>query len=998
MAPNELALLQQYARTQDAIAFRGLVEQHQDMVFAACHRVLGNRADAEDAAQNCFLKLAQAADRLKAPIAGWLHTVAVRSAIDILRGETARRARERVVARNAADASPSRAPWADVRGEVDAAIVALPERLRTPIVLYFLEGRTQADVAAELGVKPPAVSKRLRQGVEALRCRLRRAGVMTSAVALPTMLAGNAVEAAPAALVANLGKVALAGTNGARTAAAAGGSFASLKLAAVIAVAAGVGAGALAIHQATRPQHPAPGAAAATAPVVPLTTETVLDAVLTLPPSTLSLGELHKLVNEQLGVHLSCHSQGTYRRVRLEPGKHTVRDVLKSIAAATSLTTEVLADRDRIFLCLWRKPDAQGLAKMMELARSDDVLERCTAARWLTAVGGRDALVQLLKLLSDPDARVRYFASQGILTDWPSATLATMPSPVACVAPEGTGLVVARIAATETWRWTQRNLLQIARSLRNPNMLPVLRKLLAKVDGKAPDHRNRYHTPLLCNAVAAIGGPEAEAILLAAADRLPKEHARYALHALGTFGTDAAIARLSKEIDAKMKKGKHEGLHFLVSALSSSDSPVAARKIIQLLKHPGLRQNEARGIMHYLVRSNAPEAQAVCLERFKATEDPGRRVTLAHALQRIPGVREILFAELTQGGAVGRLAALALAPTHDPRLVPVLVEVLGTDVEALQADGAGRIAMSIAISELGRMGSPEAVKALAPLSRSADLRLRRQALAALGKSHSPEAREVLKAGLKDPDAFVHTQVATALTWRSDPAYLEPLLAATRIGSSKGKTGPLVIWQALAAVGDERAIRELLAAVAKGDSRAASAIVLSTHPDCVKAVRDVLVGDDDKLRGELMDGYRSQSRIVPLSTYYAVGPALAELPGANEELKSERVNMLGWAYDPRGNDALGKLLLDDRQSPRVHRQVLFALLQKGQDPSLVTPLRHVLEHTTDKRLRQEAETILRTWNVVPARQPGDPGPAGPGPAAPGPKDPPDEREFPPPPDA
>ena len=153
MAESELALLQQYARTQDAFAFRKLVEQHQDMVFAACHRVLGNRADAEDAAQNCFLKLAQAAGRLKAPIGGWLYTVAVHGAIDMLRGENARRARERAVAK---DASRTRAhqetQWADVRGEVDAAITALPERLRTPLVLYFLDARTQADVATELGM------------------------------------------------------------------------------------------------------------------------------------------------------------------------------------------------------------------------------------------------------------------------------------------------------------------------------------------------------------------------------------------------------------------------------------------------------------------------------------------------------------------------------------------------------------------------------------------------------------------------------------------------------------------------------------------------------------------------------------------------------------------------------------------------------------------------------------------------------------------------------
>jgi len=411
MAVNELALLQQYARTRDAFAFRQLVEQHQDMVFAACHRVLGNRADAEDAAQNCFLKLSLAAGRLKAPIGGWLHTVAVHGAIDMLRGETARRARERAAAKAAPrTCTCPDASWADVRGEVDAAITALPERLRTPLVLYFLEGRTQADVATELGVSRPSVSRYLRRGVEALRRRLKRAGVMASVVALPTMLSSSAAEAAPATLAADLGKIALAGTGAKATAVTAGGTFAALKMSAVIVVAVGAGAGAVAVHHAASPRLPLPVSAAAPTPLVkqevplvPLTATTVLNAELTLPPKPIQLGTLGRLLKEQLGVHLACRPQAAKEYVRPGPGKHTVRDVLAATAAAAPLTAEILADGDRVVVCFWQKPDVQALAEMTVLARSDDALKRATAAHWLELVAGRDALVQLLKMLADPD-------------------------------------------------------------------------------------------------------------------------------------------------------------------------------------------------------------------------------------------------------------------------------------------------------------------------------------------------------------------------------------------------------------------------------------------------------------------------------------------------------------------------------------------------------------------------------------------------------------------
>jgi RNA polymerase sigma factor (sigma-70 family) len=233
MAEEEALLLARYSRGRDAEAFRALVEAHQHMVFAACHRVLHNQADAEDAAQECFFRLAQKAGQLTAPIAGWLHTVAVQRAIDTLRRRVARRTYEANAAARPADGKPC---WEDIRSHVDEAIAALPERLRVPIVLYYLEGRTQEAVARELGISQPAVSGRLKQAVAALRGQLEGAGLDLPAVALAPLLTANAMEAAPATLSAALGKMALAGVGGGAAAGLSVARIAALLAAAAAAV------------------------------------------------------------------------------------------------------------------------------------------------------------------------------------------------------------------------------------------------------------------------------------------------------------------------------------------------------------------------------------------------------------------------------------------------------------------------------------------------------------------------------------------------------------------------------------------------------------------------------------------------------------------------------------------------------------------------------------------------------------------------------------------
>lgn len=201
-------LLLRYAESRDAEAFGELVHRHSSLVYATALRVVGNVHDAEDVAQTCFLELARKAGAIRKSLPGWLHSLAVSRAIDAIRARSTRRAYERA---HPAKGDASEPAWEDISALVDQAVAELPDELRSPIILRFLEGRTQMEAAAELNVSQSTVSRHIGQGIERLRGSLRKMGVVTPAAVLAALLSDNAVVAAPATLTASLGKIALVG-------------------------------------------------------------------------------------------------------------------------------------------------------------------------------------------------------------------------------------------------------------------------------------------------------------------------------------------------------------------------------------------------------------------------------------------------------------------------------------------------------------------------------------------------------------------------------------------------------------------------------------------------------------------------------------------------------------------------------------------------------------------------------------------------------------------
>jgi len=187
--PTDRELICRFAADKDEAAFETLFRRHGPMVLAAARRVLGNSHDAEDVCQAAFLLLAKKAgtERWRTSIAPWLHRTAHLMALK------ARTSAVRRVKREGKAAKPEGNPLAEMSGQdlmavLDAEILTLPDTLREPIVLCYLEGATRDEAADRLGCPLSTLKNRLERGRDRLHAALVRRGLGLSTVLLGTLL------------------------------------------------------------------------------------------------------------------------------------------------------------------------------------------------------------------------------------------------------------------------------------------------------------------------------------------------------------------------------------------------------------------------------------------------------------------------------------------------------------------------------------------------------------------------------------------------------------------------------------------------------------------------------------------------------------------------------------------------------------------------------------------------------------------------------------------
>jgi len=172
------------AIVRNAVTFEDVVREHQDDVYGAALRILGDRDAALDAANQVFLKAYRSIgwyDQSR-PIKHWLLRIAVNEAITIGRARTRERGRIAPEAEAAAIPDRSATPEAETldresRDGIRAAVAALPELYREVVVLRYFNELSVDEVAAVLGRSSSTVGVQLLRARQLLRKAMEVQGV-----------------------------------------------------------------------------------------------------------------------------------------------------------------------------------------------------------------------------------------------------------------------------------------------------------------------------------------------------------------------------------------------------------------------------------------------------------------------------------------------------------------------------------------------------------------------------------------------------------------------------------------------------------------------------------------------------------------------------------------------------------------------------------------------------------------------------------------------------
>jgi len=162
-------------RAGDPVAFEELVRTYQHRVFGVAVRMLGNAAEAEEIAQEVFLRVHRSVGEFRgeAKLSTWLYAITSRLCLNRLASAERRHSR----------ASPEAledVPAGDTGGGLERetalrqAIAALPEERRIVVVLRDVEGLSYEEIARALDLEPGTVRSRLHRARLDLKAKLER--------------------------------------------------------------------------------------------------------------------------------------------------------------------------------------------------------------------------------------------------------------------------------------------------------------------------------------------------------------------------------------------------------------------------------------------------------------------------------------------------------------------------------------------------------------------------------------------------------------------------------------------------------------------------------------------------------------------------------------------------------------------------------------------------------------------------------------------------------
>jgi RNA polymerase sigma-70 factor (ECF subfamily) len=163
----------------DGVAFTMLMDRYRERVWRVCWRLMGSEHDAEDAAQEVFVRLFFERGKFagRSRYSTWLHGVAIRTCLTLRRSRTRRRRRESPEAADAGMAEMHADPQASPETAVDAAhdaraiLEQLDEEDRALVLMRFAENHDYEELAEMFGSTSGALRMRISRIREKLAAR-----------------------------------------------------------------------------------------------------------------------------------------------------------------------------------------------------------------------------------------------------------------------------------------------------------------------------------------------------------------------------------------------------------------------------------------------------------------------------------------------------------------------------------------------------------------------------------------------------------------------------------------------------------------------------------------------------------------------------------------------------------------------------------------------------------------------------------------------------------
>ncbi len=165
------ALLLEGVRQGDEASFEALFHRHYYRVYQLLVRLVGNAGEAEELAQDVFLRLYQRPLKRGDNVGGWLYRVATNMGYNALRARKRRSRREDTVTAETSPSAPSAAVEAERRAsvaEVQAALARIKPRQGQLLILRQM-GFSYQELAGVLEVSPNSIGTMLARAERAFR-------------------------------------------------------------------------------------------------------------------------------------------------------------------------------------------------------------------------------------------------------------------------------------------------------------------------------------------------------------------------------------------------------------------------------------------------------------------------------------------------------------------------------------------------------------------------------------------------------------------------------------------------------------------------------------------------------------------------------------------------------------------------------------------------------------------------------------------------------------